>query len=589
MSQSEPLKDPIANGKDDLVDDDADVGDDPMQSYEEDDDGKEDDDDEVVVQEIDVYLNASPLEDGASLYVMQYPLRPSWRPYELERCEEVRVKPKQAKVEVDLKLDTDRQNYDPEKPVLNLENLTLSSSRGLCVPYFAVGIRNGNQLHLSPVDSVVQLRPSINVGEEKRKQAAPSIDANTNPLQGNAVSGDSSENLDDADPWVSLECHSIDSPLADSYQKKMVAEKNNDIQFTVKPHEYISFLCPGSSSNKKGALGPSKRDLLLLPLEERLKKWFSEGPQVNRFSALLHLAPTNSVEDVLKVLKLYAHLVQGLWVAKSSLVYIGVEASARDYILSLFAKNCVIRYDTEKRLPPLVQQILGRIAVHRPSLNDWKFKEPTDLSFIKCYPDIVKEQEQAWAGRVKQLRDSLVGAQKTKESQFMDNLIKSLNPHLLKKTVDLREVKHTPKDGIDNTVISSTTTMLNGTREDINKALLEIFHLHGARRLDAIRKDLTAATHEVQSALSEVAVNIHGVYVLKSPRNPALKELRNFIISLFRQKKANVKFRELDVRKAAQNHLKRNISDSEFKLVINEFCICTGGGVALKSGDSDQK
>ena len=79
------------------------------------------------------------------IYVLQYPLRPYWRPYELgERCDEVctahllqscssswretnlfksilfvlqvRVKPASAEVEVDLSIDVDSKNYDPDAP-----------------------------------------------------------------------------------------------------------------------------------------------------------------------------------------------------------------------------------------------------------------------------------------------------------------------------------------------------------------------------------------------------------------------------------------------------------------------------------------
>ncbi|KHG10795.1 Leucine--tRNA ligase [Gossypium arboreum] len=48
--------------------------------------GEEED---MVVREIDVFFSPS-IDADAQLYVLQYPLRPCWRPYELdERCKEV--------------------------------------------------------------------------------------------------------------------------------------------------------------------------------------------------------------------------------------------------------------------------------------------------------------------------------------------------------------------------------------------------------------------------------------------------------------------------------------------------------------------
>lgn len=73
------------------------------------------DDEDMIVREIDVFFTPS-IDADSKLYVMQYPLRPLWRPYELdERCEEVRVKPSTSEVEMDLSIDVDSNNWDSEK------------------------------------------------------------------------------------------------------------------------------------------------------------------------------------------------------------------------------------------------------------------------------------------------------------------------------------------------------------------------------------------------------------------------------------------------------------------------------------------
>ncbi|GJN09764.1 hypothetical protein PR202_ga27798 [Eleusine coracana subsp. coracana] len=61
--------------------------------------------------------------------------------------------------------------------------------------------------------------------------------------------------------------------------------------------------------------------MVSLPLGDRLKKWFTEVSEVNQFDAVMHLAPTYSEEEILKVLPEYADLVRGLWVCKSSLLF----------------------------------------------------------------------------------------------------------------------------------------------------------------------------------------------------------------------------------------------------------------------------
>ncbi|KAL2241365.1 UNVERIFIED_CONTAM: hypothetical protein Sindi_0777700 [Sesamum indicum] len=179
--------------------------------------------DDAIVREIDVYFTPS-IDSNTRLYVLQYPLRPLWRPYELDdRCDEVRVKPASAELEVDLAVDVDSKNYDSgadprvqmKKQLLGAltlyfirtvlkywlhevaQEIFLSSSKAIenanlpiltsswKPPHasgYAVGILTGNKarlfiflipslisvsdvlwaiLHLNPVHAVVQLRPSM--------------------------------------------------------------------------------------------------------------------------------------------------------------------------------------------------------------------------------------------------------------------------------------------------------------------------------------------------------------------------------------------------------------------------------------------
>ena len=70
------------------------------------------DDDDEVVGEMPVFLS----QDLASnLYLLQYPLRPSNRPYtDVGKLSSVKVKPMQKKLEVEYDLDTNSSNYDQD-------------------------------------------------------------------------------------------------------------------------------------------------------------------------------------------------------------------------------------------------------------------------------------------------------------------------------------------------------------------------------------------------------------------------------------------------------------------------------------------
>lgn len=558
---------------------------------------KEEDEDDVVLREIDVYYTPS-VDPNTQLYVMQYPLRPCWRPYELdERCKEVRVKPESTEVEVDLSID-DTKNYDPDiASRLNMKKQTLSSSWSPPpATGYAVGVLIGNKLHLNPIHAVVQLRPSMDYlssGNSKgKKNATSGEDSNEGkPLglpkkQSKQMSSGNEQKPDVEESWIPLKYHGSKSDLSSRYLQNMVAPESSTIEFAMSPYDYMSSLCPGISNNNIKLNGPSRRVLLSLPLEERIKRLFLEGPPIHRFAALRHLIPNDSIEDLLIVLQEYGQLVQGLWVPKTSLLFPNpkptekVKLAARDYILLLFSKSLVVT-PSELNVPmkPLIlKSFLNIFAVERPSFKDWKFKENVDTLFVELYPDIVRKQEQAWEVMGKNI------------SAAFDRAGKSVSKNVITK----------PKK-----------TMTDETREALRKALPKVLQTHkvcsfqmicqGLRQLAISQSTLPKADpriavaaasgaeappEELQEVISEVATNIHGFYVLKSsPEHPDFDPLRKVVIGLFLARGPNANIKKSEVQAAARLELKREPSNSEYIKVMTDLCESKGSAWVLKSGD----
>ncbi|CAN8255628.1 unnamed protein product [Cochlearia groenlandica] len=344
----------------------------------------EEEEEDVVVREIDVFFNPS-IDSNAKLYVLQYPLRPSWRPYEMdERCEEVRVNPSTSQVEIDLSIDVCSSNYDSEfgnKLNMNKQTLTTTWKQPPTLDY-AVGVLSGDKLHLNPVHAVAQLRPSMRYLSSKKKQAeAPEESVRTSKKQ----------------DWVALKYHGLQS----RYLIGMTANGNSSIDFNMTQDAYINSLCRGGESGRNSDMKDlSKRGLFSLPLEERLKKLLCQEPPLFRYTVLKHYAPDLSDKDFLAVLEKHACLVQGLWIPKNSLLKLD-EAfkTSMDYVLMLFSKSLTINYsEVEKTglLREKMKTVLSVFAKERPLLYDWKFKDSTDVSFIKSYPMIVKQQNLSW-------------------------------------------------------------------------------------------------------------------------------------------------------------------------------------------------
>ncbi|KAM7478041.1 hypothetical protein LguiA_026254 [Lonicera macranthoides] len=571
---------------------------------------EEDKNEDQVVREIDVYFSP-PVDPNTELYVLQYPLRPCWRPYEIdERCEEVRVKSQSSEVEMDLSVDVDSKNYDTDaSDKLKMTKQVLSTVwKPRRTTGYVVGVLVDNKLHLNPIHSVVQLRPSMQhlnkPGNSKKKNSAVS------QVEMNKPGPSNQQNKDIEEPWIPLKYHDSKSDISTRYRRKMVAQTDYQIPFSMTSYEYLSSLCPTTSNQDTRSKGPSRRILLSLPLEDRYRTWLLEGPPIHRFNALKHLAPNDSDEDVLLVLKDLAHVIQGLWVPQSRLLYRDDQGSvklARDYVLLLFSKNPIISSAQLPQKPELLKhmkEVLNVLAVERPTLGDWKFKEPRDVSFIKLHPDIVKQHEKEWDAREEKITECVYGGGSKNSS-------KRTKPATVDRPVASKNLnKVAPKT---SNAASSRPSMPDETREALPKALQKLFQFHKvcsfeqicqrlrdtaiseSARPKGVPRELVAAAKgvdfrdELLEIVNQVAIEIHGVFVWKSSvDHPQYNDLRSIVIGLLKAER-NAKLKKAAVIEAAKMQLNREITNPEFQKVISELCTSQGSAWVLKSGDGNPK
>lgn len=567
-------------------------------------------DEDFVVREIDVYFTPKPFDEDTMLYIMQYPLRPCWRPYELnEICKEVRVKPWNSEVEVDLDINTESDNYDPEVSAsLRLTKQTLSSSKAADVTDYAVGVLRGNLVHLNHIDAVMQLRPSmshLNSGGSHTRQPLQQVETKVGTggpavpsVKGNERSDGSKDSAEESEPWISLTYEPAGSDVASKYYTEMIANDSRPIDFTMSTSDYAMSLCPGGPTGSKNMNRcHALREMLLLPLEERLKKWFTEVSQVNRFDALIHLAPTYSEEEVLKILPVYADLVRGLWVCKSSLLYDDGHASKRDRIILEFTKKESIPMEIVDRLFRDVRtrnMILYPLGKRREKLKDYKFIVAADSSFIKRYSHIVREQENTWSVREATLADPLETCSTAKQS-------KTKNPAR----------PNIPVKGPDPVMGKTRDGLVQGSENHVRSVLDSVFTANKVRSFQAVVRDLrrlavkyasdrkdgarfqalsnaaktcvSLSRKELDASIRLVAAFVHDVYVQKTEEKATM---RNVLIRLFIDKGRNGTLKKQEVIDWAEEKFKRKISDKEYHQAVTEICIANDEGhLVLKDGD----
>ena len=125
----------------------------------------DDDDDDPVVRELDVFLSHSL---ASSTYLLQFPLQNKHTADAAELLRsttECRMKPHRNLLELDLALDTECSNYDPDSR-LCAPTRTIKSHAVPAKANYTVGALRGNELHLTPLHAAVQMRPSFQLVDE---------------------------------------------------------------------------------------------------------------------------------------------------------------------------------------------------------------------------------------------------------------------------------------------------------------------------------------------------------------------------------------------------------------------------------------
>ncbi|XP_006355443.1 uncharacterized protein [Solanum tuberosum] len=486
-----------------------------------------DSDHDEVVREIDVCINPS-FDPSTQLYVFQYPLRAVWRPYELEeRCQEVRLRPSTAEMEVDLAIDLDSKNFDRDSVhAATIKKQMLSTSwmpLPTCASGYAVGVLIGDKLHLNPVHAVVQLRPSKrnlkeselkkNVTTNNDEKSVENEDVKEKRPMGPSKKQNKPPGIekDIGEHWLHLKYHGARSDISARYLQKMAMEEGSPVPFSMSPVDYLNAFFPGR--------------------------------------------PTDT--DRLKILR-------------------------------------TRRPEFLKAATPALKSL----AVERPDLNDWKLKEHPDKKFENLYGDVVREKQATWECLGKQINDVLPGG---RNRPTMKN---PLNPNA--------DIPALPSGDKPTSSSLLRTSMSEEIREALPKALQEVFRTYkvcsfqqirqGLRKLGvsksyppkgAPRKAITASIdvfdapqEEIQAVINQVAVNIHGVYVLKSsPDNPQYDTLRKVVIDLFMAEGPSAKLKKASVTEAAKLQLNRDITNVEFLKVMKELCHSEKSAWVLRSGD----
>lgn len=419
-------------------------------------------DDDPVVEEISVYLSKQLTE---TLYLFQYPVRPSHLPYDNAVHLESRMKPKQQKVEMELAINTRTPNYARsrgEQIAINVDGnasgssasgffqsdvmdkqVLTSSASGVGTGRYAIGAFRNGEFHLTPLKGVVQLRPDMSFLD--RSDAAKSkaelddsandddYDEEAKPVRARYVARETDEakarrmasyeflqKRHEDEEWVRMRFHGVRDELAERRRDALFAAQSNPLsEFYMTPEEYVALATPSDEREAKTLQAPilSLGDIKRLPLGDQILALLRSAKAM-RFAKLLSLLPkgTNAT-DALRSLQQVAVLIDGCWVVKSEHLYPkerrsahgGVPADAmcraRDYLLCRFAQNSTVsRRDLNVvfKLPTEDEaEVLENLA-RRNETDGWVFALQRDAEFIARHPEVVERQARLWLAKGQQ-------------------------------------------------------------------------------------------------------------------------------------------------------------------------------------------
>lgn len=421
------------------------------------------DDDDPIIQEFDVYLAKSLSE---KLYLFQYPVRPSTMTYDDATHLSAKIKPKQQKVELEVAMDCLSPNYSRSKGeqiALNVDGTTFDESNLYSVKmmdkqtltsiqattdtsrYAAAVFRKG-ELHLTPLQGILQMRPSFTyldkadakhreretaneAGDSSQDEAEDDVKQITvrfsrpeseQARQRRVQSYEFLQKRQNEEPWVHLYYHGIKDSRSEHERQYLFCQSmgSESTELVKSPSEYLAMLMPPVAEEKVvKPTGPSNvlsmAQLRTLPLGDQVRT-LMKNVKVMPFANLMGLLASGTDSTaVLRCIQQVAMLVQGNWVVKSDVLYPKTSCSphsgvpsevlcrGRDFVMWRFTQErTLMRKEVSNiiRLPPEdVKDFLEQMAVPRLS-RGWEFLLPSDHDFIKKHPDVAQRQNMLWLG-----------------------------------------------------------------------------------------------------------------------------------------------------------------------------------------------
>lgn len=377
--------------------------------------------------EIPIYLNRmqNPPHFSGEISLLQFPLRPNFRPYgdqgQLTSVEISSDAP--CRVKMNYALNPSPESYDPQSEYPLREQSIISRTLGdSATSGLAVGVLCDGALTLVPLASVSQLRPSFNhmgaageVGVSGSSLTAKQthyieLSENLKHLRGECVG------------WKHADYYEEDTPEADDiFNSQMVVTdssqslKTRDLNLHTELSEYLHAI---------GGVRPAEivsSALSRVGVDKQIELIMKQKVCASYTDDIFPLLPANSRAyssemDIINALEEVAFLIRGYWVLKSTLTnHKPTLWRTRDVFLHNLRQGREIKAEVLASLPgnhsqAEIEALLTPLCQFEPTRNCWRFNHPEEnREYMSKHPELVVRQNAAFDRLLQELRNEKEG------------------------------------------------------------------------------------------------------------------------------------------------------------------------------------
>uniref|UniRef100_A0A7S4G0G6 DNA-directed RNA polymerase III subunit RPC5 n=1 Tax=Eutreptiella gymnastica TaxID=73025 RepID=A0A7S4G0G6_9EUGL len=520
------------------------------------------DEDDEIVGEFDVFISQ---QMPNQLYLLQYPLRPSWRPYDLEQLKTIRMKKPLHKMEMDFRINTKGENYNKEwkdKAEGKDDTFTLESTRMQPKTKYAIGVLNADGFHLTSLPYVLQMRPDMSackVGGLRRVDDDAGEDKAQRQVQSKHVADMlarqqrrlfSFKKVEEAkEAWSMMGIHLSDSIEANSQLHHLYCNTTVRVKTGINPQRYVDAIFPpvksdeASSDQRRWAKVPLSR-IQDYPMDRRISSLLLSA-HIMSFSQIKALVrPTKADDtDLIARLEQCAVLVQGNWVIKGLQNCRGQLAAIRELLLYNFHQSeRVSKLKFTDSIPNCttfkedIAALFRDIAELDPYPDRpgglWKLKCPTDDAFLATFPDVVAKQGALWETRINRIKTGLADGSNTLTFPWQP-----ADPSL---------------DGAGGAVAAPRDDAISQQKE-VQKFIIEQFRKYGVCSPVMLRAEYRLKKSDTSHPLSLTSEDLYASLLEKMTRKfndalvllkmgvPEVDKWRQHMLQVFQEKKENKK------------------------------------------------